>query len=161
MKIFRKKRKGAAQLFVIGALILVSVFSTYVIKKLQADIYQMHAYSLQMQAYYLAEEAASASVSALLADDDASLVQTGAFPIQDQMIHTSNGAQIGTSQIRVTKEVHNYYNENKDWIVVRVNTSVPDTRAQRRGQPFTYSMTVMILRENPLIQLYNIDPDEI
>ena len=160
-KLFRKKRGGSAQLFVIAALVLVSVFSAYIIHVLQADTYQLHAYSLQMQAYDLADEAASASVSALLADDDASLLKTGAFPMHDTLTHTVSGKEVGVSEIDMRKENHLYYNESKEWIVIRISTAIPDNRSGRRGEDFTYSMTVMVLAENPLVQLYNINPDEI
>ena len=161
MKLFQKKRGGSAQFIVIAALVLISVFSAYIIHVLQSDIYQIHAYSLQMQAYYLADEAASASVSALLADDDVSLLKTGTFPMQDQMIHTVSGGEIGVSEITMTKETHTYYSENKEWIVIRIQTGIPDTRAERRGETFTCSLTVMVLADNPLIQLYNINPDDV
>ncbi len=161
MKKRLRKRRGSAQIFVIAALVLISVFTAYVIHVLQADTYQIHAYSLQMQAYYLANEAASASVSALLADDDESLLNTGTFPMQDRMTHTKDGKEIGISEIFVCEEKHDYYNEEKDWIVIRIETNIPDNRANRRGESFGYEMTVMILKENPLVKLYNIDPDDI
>lgn len=161
MKKTYRKRGGSAQFFVIAALVLVSIFSAYIIHVLQADIYQMHAYSLQMQAYYLADEAASASVSALLADDDASLLKTGSFPMHDEMIHTVSGEEIGRSEIDMCRETHPYYEENKEWIVIRIRTTIPDNRAGREGKPFPYSVTVMVLSENPLIRLYNIDPDDV
>ena len=161
MKILKKKRSGSAQFFVIAALVLISVFSAYIIHVLQADIYQMHAYSLQMQAYYLADEAASASVSALLADDDESLLNTGVFPMSDVLTHTADGEEIGVSRIDMCRETHPYYDENKEWIVIRIKTAIPDDRAGRAGEEFTYSETVMVLVENPLVRLYNIDPDDV
>ena len=161
MKRFTKKHGGSAQFIVIAALVIISVFSAYIIHLLQNDIFQMHAYSLQMKAYYLSDEAASASVSALLADDDESLLKTGIFPMHDTMTHIANGERIGVSDISMTKEVHPYYEENKDWIVIRIRTTIPDDRAERLGEDFTYSMTVMVLAENPLVQLYNINPDDI
>ncbi len=161
MKRFRKKRNGSAHLFVIGALLIVSVFSAFIINLLQTDTYQLHAYSLQMQAYYLADEAASATVSALLADDDASLLQTGAFPMSDTMTHTASGTELGVSEIHMTKETHSYYEEDKEWIVIRITTTIPDNRAERAGESFSYKMTVMVLVENPLVQLYNINPDDL
>lgn len=161
MKRYSGKKRGSAQIFVIAALVLISVFSAFVIRVLQADTYQIHAYSLQMQAYYLANEAASASVSALLADDDESLLETGTFPMHDRMVHKNDGKEIGTSDINMCIEKHNYYNEEKEWVVIRIETNIPDNRAARRGEAFGYEMTVMVLRENPIVRLYNINPDEI
>ncbi len=160
MKVLKKKR-GSAQFFVIAALVLISVFSAFIITTLQSDIYQLHAYSLQMQAYYLADEAASASVSALLADDDVSLLLTGNFPMEDTMKHVVDGKEIGSSHITMDRETHSYYDEDKEWVVIRIVSTVPDVRAERRGEDFSYRMTVMVLADNPLVQLYNIDPDEI
>ena len=160
MKPFKKK-KGSAQFLVIGALIIISVFTAYIVRVLQTDIYQMHAYKLQMKAYYLADEAASATVSALLADDDASLLKTGAFPMEDTITHRVSGEEVGVSRITVRKETHPYYEENKDWIVIDVVTTIPDERAERKGEPFTYSSLSMVLVDNPLVQLYNINPNDL
>ncbi len=156
-----KKRGGSAQFFVIAALVLISVFSALVLSTLQQDIYQLHAEAMQMRAYYMADEAASAAVSALLADDDASLLNTGVFPMQDTMTHVSEGETLGSSSIRMVKETHPYYNEDKEWVVIRIVTTLHDDRAGRRGEDFTYSITVMVLAENPLVQIYNINPDDI
>lgn len=161
MFFLKKKRKASAQLFVIGALLLISVFAALVLRTLQQDIYQLHAESLQMRAYYLADEAASAAVSALLADDDASLLLTGNFPMQDRMVHTYDGEVQGHSDISMTEETHLYYEQEKEWIVIRITTAIPDNRAGRAGEDFTYSITVMVLVDNPLVQLYNINPDDI
>ena len=161
MKILTKKRAGSAHIIVLAVLVLISVFSAFIIRQLQADIFQINAYSLQMQGYYLSDEAASAAISALLADDDASLLKTGTFPMSDTFTHTFSGEKVGVSEITMTKETHPYYDEDKDWIVIRISTAIPDTRAERSGQSFTYEMTVMILSENPLVQLYNINPDDI
>ncbi len=161
MKKLRKERDGSVQIYVIAALVLISVFSAYLIHLLQSDIFQMHAYSLQMQAYYLADEAASAAVSALLADDEASLLATGTYPMHDTMVHTAAGSQIGVSSIDVTKEIHPYYDEDKVWVVIRIETSIPDPRAGRSGEDFSYGTVVMVLADNPLIQLYNIDPNDL
>lgn len=158
---FFKKKNGSAQIIVIAALLLISVFAALVLRTLQQDIYQLHAESLQMRAYYLADEAASAAVSALLADDDASLLLTGSFPMQDRMVHTYGGKVQGHSDISMTEEMHLYYEQEKEWIVIRITTAIPDNRAGRAGEDFTYSITVMVLVDNPLVQLYNINPDNI
>ena len=155
------KKSGSAQFFVIGVMIVVSVFSAYIIHVLKSDIYQIHAYSLQMKAYYLADEAASAAVSALLADDEVSLINTGSFPMSDSMDHYEDGEYIGTSSIKMCKEIHPYYSEDKDWIVIYITTSVPDNREGRTEDSFSYSMTCMVLVDNPLIQLRNISSEDL
>lgn len=157
----KKKRAGSAQFFVIAALVLISAFSALILRTLQQDIYQLHAEAMQMRAYYLADEAASAAVSALLADDDASLLMTGTFPMHDSMTHVSEGETVGVSVIDMVKETHPYYNEEEEWVVIRIKTTIPDTRADRQGEGFSYSITVMVLVDNPLVKLYNINPDDI
>ena len=161
MKFLTKKRAGSAHIIVLAVLVLISVFSAFIVHQLQADIFQINAYSLQMQGYYLSDEAASAAVSALRADDDASLLKTGTFPMTDTFKHVFSGEQVGVSTITMTKETHPYYEEEKDWIVIRITTAIPDPRASRAGEDFTYQATVLVLVENPLIQLYNINPDEL
>lgn len=161
MKIFRKKRTGAAQLYVIAALILVSLFTAFTVHVLQGDIYQMHAYELQMQAYYLSDEAASAAVSALLEDDDDSLLRTGHFPMEDTMTHSDNGTELGTSKIRMCRETHPYYGEDAEWIVIRITTEMPDPRVNNPQGTFRYQTTVSVLVSNPLVRLYNINPEDL
>ena len=63
--------------------------------------------------------------------------------------------------ITLTKEVHSYYGTDEDWVVARVETTIPDVRGDRIGEPFTYTGSVMILLSNPIVQLYNISPESL
>lgn len=156
-----KSRRGSASLYVLAALILISLFSALIVTVLKGDIYQMHAYELQMQAYYLSDEAASASVSALLADDDSSLLLTGRFPMSDTLTHTSEGKTLGVSSITMEKERHPYYGSDAVWVVIRIVTTIPDMRGSSTSGEFSYETTVMVLEENPLVRLYNIRPEDL
>lgn len=160
------KRKGATYLLVIIVFIFVSLFSTLILSNVSQSVYQFNAYSLQMQCFYLNRQAADATVVALLTEDDVgnTLLKTSrtSFPKVDTMTHTaSDGTLLGSSTITLTKENYDYYGESKEWAVARIETSIPDPRGSRRGEDFNYSGSVMVLVENPLIQLYNINPDSL
>ncbi len=161
-KIRMKKRKGVVSLFAIGAFVVISVLTFYIIAVIKNDIYQMHAYRLQMQAQFLADEATSAAVSALLMDDTASLLDTTDWSVEileSTMDHIYHNQTIGQSHITMQGAVGEYYHVNKDWIVITVNTTLEDPRPENTTGQFTYMMTAVILKDNPLIQIYNIDPD--
>lgn len=153
-----RSHKGSAYLYVIIIFLVVTLFSTIMLSTLNQAIYQSHTYSMRMQAYYLTDEAADATVAVLLDDSD-DLLNHLSYPQTDTMIHTSGGDVIGTSKITLTKEFHNYYGENKEWIVAKIKTEIPDQRGSREGEMFSFEGSVMILLENSMIQLYNIDPD--
>ena len=161
-KIRLKKRKGVVSLFAIGAFIVISVLTFYIISVIRNDIYQMHAYRLQMQAQFLADEAASAAVSALLMDDSASLLDTTDWSVdvlESRMDHIYHNQTVGQSSITMQGAVAEYYGDPKDWIIITVNTTIEDPRPENTTGQFTYMMTVVVLKDNPLIQIYNIDPE--
>lgn len=151
-------RQGSGYLLVIIVFLVVSLFATLMLSSLGNAIYQTHTYSMKMQSYYLTKEAADATVAVLLSDDNA-LLKTLTYPQTDTMPHSSGGEVIGSSEITLTKELHDYYGENKEWIVARIKTEIPDQRGSRAGEQFVFEGSVMILLENPMIQLYNINPD--
>ncbi len=158
-----KKRTGSSYLIVIVAFIFVSLFSALLLSELDQSIYTTNSYALQMQAYYLNHEAASATVAALLQDDGSGkynyeTLSSTYFASESTMEHTYNGNHLGTSHIRLSKEQHDYYEVNKNWIVATINTEIADNRAGNTTGKYTYKGTVMILCENPIVQLYNIDP---
>lgn len=154
-----RKRKGGAYLLVIAVFLFVSLISTLMLSTISQSVYQTHVYGMQMQSYYLTNQAADATVAVLLADDNL-LLNSMSYPQTDTMIHTDeSGTVLGSSQIRLAKERHDYYGDNKEWIVAYIETKIPDQRGSREGEDFSYKGSVMILVENPLIQLYNINPD--
>ncbi len=155
------KRRGSTYLLVIVAFVFISLFSGLMLSNLSQTIFQLNTYGLQMQCYYLTRQAADATVAVLL-DNNNQLLNSlnGSGGMTDLMTHTDgNGAVLGTSTITLTKEYHDYYNENKEWAVATIRTTIQDPRAPRAGQDFTYTGSVSILIDNPLIRLYNIDLD--
>lgn len=161
MKILQKKKAGSSHIIVLGVLVLISVFTVYIINVLQNDIYQINAYSLQMQGYYLCHEATSAAISALLEGDDEALIYTNDFPMTDSMTHTFDDEEIGESVITMSKEQHPYYEiESTAWIVIDVTTTIRDSR-NGHSSDFTYMTTSLVLVDNPIIQLFNKDPSEL
>lgn len=155
--IFRSHR-GSANLYVIVVLMVVSLFSAIILSSLNQAIYQSHTYGMKMQSYYIAKEAADATVAVLLADGD-ELLNSLQYPKTDTMSHTSGGDVIGSSRITLTKEFYDYYGENKEWIVARIHTELPEQRGSRSGEMFSFEGSVMILLENSMVRIYNIDPD--
>lgn len=155
------KRQGSAYMMVIMVFIFVSVFSAMMLSALSQSIYESHAYSLQMQCYYLNNQAAKATVAALLADDN-QLLRDATYPKLDTLEHkdAALSKDLGISEIRLTRENHDYYGESKSWIVADITTTIKDPRATRAGQDFTYVGSVMVLEENPLIQLFNLNPND-
>lgn len=151
-------RKGSSYLLVIVVFLFVSLITAIMVTGLNQSIYHSHAYALQMRAYYLTGKAADATVAVLLADDN-ELLKDLPYPKEDSMTHMDGSHVVGLSKIKLTKETHSYYGENKEWIVAAIETTIPEQRGSRTGKSFTYTGTVMILVENPLIQLYNINPD--
>ena len=164
MKLLRKKKVGSSHIIVLGVLVLISVFSVYIVNQLQNAIYQINAYSMQMQAYYLSYEATTASISALLADDEAALLyNTDGFPMNDSMTHTFDGVTVGYSEIVMLRKVYPYYEvESADWVQIDVTTTIPDHRLGRpEGSDFTYQTRSLVLVDNPMVQLFNKDPSEL
>ena len=155
-----KKRRGSAYLLVIVILIAISVFTSLMITMLNRSIFHMNTYALQMRAYYLNREAQE-TVAAVLLDDDADLLQNMDYPRTDSMTHEYDGQVLGESTITVDKEIHRYYGDDTDWIVAHVETTIPDTRPDRAGKSFPFNGTVMILLDNPVVQLYNISPESL
>ena len=162
-KIRLKKRKGVVSIFAVGAFVVISVLTFYIIKVIKNDIYQMHAYKLQMQAQFLADEAASAAVSALLMEDTASLLSTGEWEnnvrLTSNMDHVYHNETVATSHIEMQGAKALYYGTEEDWVVITVTTTMDDPRPENTTGDFTYMMTVVVLENNPLIQIYNIAPD--
>jgi hypothetical protein len=155
------RRKGSTYLLVVVVFIFVSLFSALMLSNVSQSIFQINTYGLQMQCYYLNQQAAEATVAVLL-DNDNELLNGMSYPQVDTMTHTeSSGTVLGNSKITLTKEEHDYYGESKEWAVARIVTTIPDHRASRSGNDFNYVGSVMILIENPLVQLYNINPDDI
>ncbi len=150
-----KTRKGSAYLFVILIFLFVSLFSMLIITQVQQTVYETHAYALQMQAYYMTQRSADATLAILMADDNA-LLKSGDYPKTDTLSHWSGS---GTSVIKLTKEIHPYYSEQKVWVIVSIETRIPDPRGRREGEAFLHSGKVMILVENPIVQLYYLNPD--
>lgn len=155
-----QKRKGSAYLLVVIVFLVLSLFTTLMVTSLNQSIFQMHTYALQMKAYYLNHEAEEAVVAILL-DNSNDLLEHLAYPQTDSMEHTDGSEVIGESVITLTKEVHSYYGTDEDWVVARVETTIPDVRGDRIGEPFTYTGSVMILLSNPIVQLYNISPESL
>ena len=165
-KIRMKFRKGIVSLLAVGAFVLISALSFYIITVIRNDIYQMHSYQLSMQAYYLAKEAASASLSALLME------RSNADPLIQQtdwtqetlysfISHEYNGVQVGTSDVTASGLSAPYYGETRQWVVLTVETSMNDSRAANNDGQFTYTMYVIILKDDPSIQIYNFTPDDL
>lgn len=155
-----RKYNGSAFILVIAVFIFVSLFSALMISTVNQSIYQTHTYGMQTQCYYMNNEAANATVAVMLANDN-DLLKKVSGPQSATMIHTDeDGNPVGTSVITVQKENHNYYGENQPWVVGRITTTITDKRAERQGEPFTYEGTVMILIDNPLIQLFNLNPED-
>ena len=155
-----RKRQGSAYLLVVVVFVCISVFTTLLVTVLNRSIFHMHTYAMQMQAYYLNHEAQEAVVAILL-DDDRDLLQNMEYPQTDSMTHTFESETLGESEITVSEEVHPYYGTDAAWIVARVVTTIPDKRSGREGESFSYSGTAMLLKENPIVQLYNISPDSL
>lgn len=153
-----RKNKGSAYLYVIVVFVVISTFTAFMLSGLNHTIFQMHTYSIHMKAHYLNLEAEETLVAALLQDDH-DLLKNLPYPASESMSHYDNGTRIADSDFRITKERHNYYGERKEWVVARVTTTVYDERPGRVGEPFTYEGTVMILLENPIVQLYNLQPE--
>ena len=155
-----RKREGSAYLLVIVVFIFVSLFSALMMSNLTQTIYQANAYGMQTQCYYLNNQAARATVAALI-DNNNELIKTMSFPREDTMKHKdSSGIEIGSSRIVLKKEYHDYYGENEAWVVAEITTTIKDLRAARYGEDFTYMGTVMVLIDNPLIQLYNVNIED-
>lgn len=157
------KHRGSAYILVILVFLFVSFFSALLLSNLNQAIYQTNAYGLQMQCYYLNNQAAKATVAALLADDNDLLNRMNASGgVQTTtMIHKdADGDVVGSSNIKLTRESHVYYNENKQWIVATIVTTIDDPRASRQGEKYDYTGTAMILADQPLIQLFNLNPED-
>lgn len=153
-----RKNKGSAYLYVIVVFVVISTFTAFMLSGLNHTIFQMHTYSIHMKAHYLNLEAEETLVAALL-QDNRQLLGGLSYPASERMDHLDNGTRIGESAFHITKERHNYYGQPKEWVVARVTTTVYDERPGRVGDPFTYEGTVMILLENPIVQLYNLQPE--
>ena len=159
----KHKHSGSAYMLVILVFIFVSLFSALMLSNLNQAIFQNNAYGLQMQCYYLNNQAAKATVAALLADDNDLLnkIAISGGVQTTTMIHTdADGNPVGSSSIKLTRENHTYYNENKEWIVATIVTTIIDPRTSRQGKEFDYKGTAMILADQPLIQLFNVNPED-
>lgn len=154
-----RKRKGSAYLLVVVVFLFVSLFSALIFSNVSQSIFQLNTYGLQMQCYYLTQQASEAAVAVLLSDNNALLQSETSYPQEDTMIHygIDGTTYLGKSKITLTKESHDYYGESKRWAVARIVTTIPDPRASRDGEDFSYTGSVMVLVENPVVQLYNID----
>lgn len=157
------KHRGSAYILVILVFIFVSLFSALLLSNLNQAIFQTNAYGLQMQCYYLNNQAAKATVAALLADNNDLLNRLAASgDVQTTtMVHKdAGGNSVGSSSIKLTREYHTYYDENKEWIVATILTTINDPRVSRQGEMFDYKGTAMILVDQPLIQLFNVNPED-
>lgn len=156
-----KKRKGSVYLIVVMIFLFVSLFSALMLQTLSQSIFQTHMYGMNMKCYYLSRQTADAVVAALLQHNN-ELLNDLHTTMNDSMEHLNEaGEPVGNSHIVLRKERHTYYDENKEWVVAYITTTIPDERGSRQGETYTYEMTLMILVENPLIQLYDIDPDSL
>ena len=163
------KRTGSAYMLVIVVFLFVSVFSAIMMSNLGQTIFQTNAYAMQMQCYYMGNQAAKATVAALLEvqkDPDGGEQKTVIrsdylnYKNQNKMEHKDkDGNVLGTSVITLYEKPYPYEGELKDWIVGYITTTMTDRRANRQGDDFTYESTVMILKDNPLIQLFNLIPE--
>lgn len=151
---------GSTYLLVVVVFLLISLFTTMIVSSLNQTIYHMNAYALQSKAYYLNREAQDAVVAVLL-DDQSERLKNLSYPCSDSMTHTDESGMLGKSEISLSREFHEYYSENEEWVVARIVTTIPDVRGNRAGEPFTYTGTVMILLKNPIVQLYNISPESL
>lgn len=155
-----KKRQGSVYVVVVGVFLVISLFTAFMATELNQTIYQMHAHSLQMRAYYLNLEAEETTAAVLLKDEN-KLLNGLVYPKTDRMEHLENGHVIGESVITLRQEKHKYYDVQEDWVVAYVETTIKDDRVTNRGSDFHYKGTVMILKKNPIVQLYNVSPESI
>lgn len=160
--------KGSTYIYVIGVFLVVSMLTTLSVSQLNQSIYENHAYNMQMQCYYLTYEAADATVYVLTDDykENRDLLRHMDYPQTNEIKHydpeVANPDEsdiIGVSSITVTKEIHDYYGEDREWAVATITTTIPDKRGSRMGEDFSYVGSVMILMDNPVVQIYNINPN--
>lgn len=158
-----KKRTGAVYLLVIVVFVFVSMFSAMMLSSISQSIYQINTYGLQMQCSYFNQQAADATVAALLDSGNELLNSDVGYPRVDTMTHKAlDGTTVlGESKITLKKENHDYYGESKAWAVAEIETTMPDPRAANKDGNVSYVASLMVLVENPIVQLYNINPESI
>ena len=124
-----RKRKGSAYLLVVVVFLFVSLFSALIFSNVSQSIFQLNTYGLQMQCYYLTQQASEAAVAVLLSDNNALLQSETAYPQEDTMIHygIDGTTYLGKSKITLTKESHDYYGESKRWAVARIVMEPPSS----------------------------------
>lgn len=153
MNIIRVHRKrGFTLIVVIGIFLFVSTSLIFLASSINNRIYQNYRYALQMKGYYLTIKSADIVVAALLKDDN---YKKMSYPKTDKIVHFDESKEIGESEIVLSKEIHPYYEDDKDWIVVNIKTMLENN--ENSTMEFSYIGNVMILIENPIIQLYDID----
>ena len=156
----RGRRRGSSFLLVVVIFCVVSVFASLMVTMLNRSVFQLNTYAVQMRAYYLNHEAQEAVVAALL-DNDCEVMKYSSYPRTDSMTHSYELEELGQSTIVLTKEIHPYYGTDRVWAVARIHTTVPDSRPDHDGQEFSFEGTVMVLFDNPVVQLYNISPESL
>ena len=156
-----RKRRGSAYLTVVLVFIAVSLFTTLMVTTLNRSVFQMHSYALMMKARYLNYEAQEAAVAALLSGSSELLYSISETPRSDTLTHVSGSDYLGESTITLKKGEYPYYDATAWWVVAYVETAIPDPRADRLGEDYTYSGTVMVLLDNPIVQIYNADVDSL
>lgn len=154
------KHNGSTYMLVLVVFIFVSVFSALMLSNLGQTIFQTNTYEMQMRCYYMYDQAAKATVAALLKDDNELLNSVTTERTQTIEHKDESGEVVGRSTITIKKDHLNYYGENAEWIVGEITTTITDLRAVRAGEDFSYEGTVMVLVSNPLIQLFNMNPEQ-
>lgn len=187
-----QKRRGASYIMVIAVFIFVSLLSVLMLSMINQTVYQTQTYSLQMQAQYINKTTVDAIVQALLVGSEENRMlkkvvdndgehfknpRTGDLVEYTQEYYDidEHGELttdlLGVSKFTLEAKKYLYYGDAKDWVVITTVTTIPDTRAARKGgassvfdgtslegqKGFEYTSTTMILVENPLVTIYNAD----
>lgn len=158
MKLNYKKRKGSAYLLIILIFLFTSMTSALMISRLNHAIHQSYVEGIQMQAYYYTKMSAEATVAALLADTEDLLDNFTGTPTQTLQHTDASGVILAESVITMRKELRDYYGTDKEWAVVNITTTIQDGRSNHAATKYTYTGSVAVLVEQPIVQIYNISP---
>lgn len=147
-------RRGAALIFVILALVLVSIFALAVASLVHGNLDQAVNQESDMQAYYLALSGQDLAYSALLQEDvdGNTLVDTyfstavhsnpaDVVPLTD-ILGSADGMSGGT----VTITVSAITNDSERWVKIVSEAALDDSGV-------TKTITLMFQASNPLIQI--------
>lgn len=146
--------RGAALIFVILALVLVSIFALAVASLVHGNLDQVVNQESDMQAYYLALSGQDLAYSALLQEDvdGHTLVDTyfstavQANPANVIPLTTILGSADGMSGGTVTVTVSAITNDSERWVKIVSEAVLDDSGV-------TKTITLMFQASNPLIQM--------